>query len=93
MSHNEAAGPLASATGGHWPAGHVSPESWDAAQKVAVALEVDREQEEAAKAARENLIAERMASRRVPFQAPGAAPVEGNSAVDDGEKEVLRERF
>jgi hypothetical protein len=75
-------GPLAVPAGGHYPAGWVSPEAFEAAERLAIAQEIALEQEEAAKAARENLISERIAQRRGAQE----APVVAQPAVDhDGE--------
>jgi hypothetical protein len=65
-AHNETAGPLALPNGQHWPAGWVSPESFEHAQRQAVAWEIAQEEAAAAKAAREQAITERIASRRNP---------------------------
>lgn len=61
---NDTAGPIALPNGQHWPAGWVSPESAEAAQRQLVAWELAQEEAAAAKAAREQAISDRMASRR-----------------------------
>lgn len=67
MSHTETArltGPMAVPNGSHYPAGWVSPEAHDAAERERIALELAQEQEEAANAAREQAVTERIAERR-----------------------------
>jgi hypothetical protein len=70
-----------------FPAGWVSPEAFEHAQRQAVAWELAQEGEAKAKAAREQAISDRIASRRA----------EGAAAVEDGDgKEPVRadgERF
>src|SRR5690348_6645856 len=72
---NSTTGPLAVPTGTeghvHYPAGWVSPESAEAANQAAIELELSREQEEAAKAAREQAIADRIAAQHVPAPEAG----------------------
>jgi hypothetical protein len=57
-------GPLSVPHGGHYPAGWVSPEAHEAAQRAAVAQELSREQAEAEQAAWEQAITDRLAARR-----------------------------
>jgi hypothetical protein len=52
------------------PAGWVSPEEAEAAGRLAVGREIAREQEEAARAAREQAITERIARQHVPAAEP-----------------------
>ena len=61
---NDTTGPLAFPSGDHYPAGWVRPEAAEAAERLATAREIDREQEAAARAARDNLVSERIAQRR-----------------------------
>jgi hypothetical protein len=68
--HNPLTGPLAVPAGGHHPAGWVSAEAAEAAERVAIAQELAQEEEDAANAAREQAISERIAARR------GASPAE-----------------
>lgn len=60
-----------------FPAGWVSPEAFEHAQRQAVAWELAQEDEAAAKAAREQAITDRLASRRA----------EGAAVEDDGAKD------
>jgi len=62
----------------HYPAGWASPEHSEAAERAAMGQEIDREQEQAARDARENLIAERIAARR----SAGAAEPAPEPAMD-----------
>jgi hypothetical protein len=58
-----------------FPAGHVSPEAHEAAQRAAIAEGIAREQEEAERAAREQAVTERIAGQHVPAPEPEAKPV------------------
>ena len=81
-------GPLAVPAGGHYPAGWVSAEAAEHAQRQAVAWELAQEDEAAAKAARENLISERIKAQHVP--AVEGEPVAAGPAVDhDGQHDPL----
>jgi hypothetical protein len=68
-----------------FPAGYVSPEAFEHAQRVAVAWELAQEEEEAARAARENLISERIVSRR----AEGS--LQEGAVEDDGAEDPVTE--
>jgi hypothetical protein len=68
------AGPLAVPHGGHYPAGWVSPAEHERAERERAAQELAREEEDAARAAREQAITDRLAARRgalEPEPAPG----------------------
>lgn len=93
---NDTTGPIAQAREGHFPAGHVSPEAFEHAQRQAVAWELAQEEEAAAKAAREQAITERIAQRRGDHGEPGRVTTAGTAsgpraaAVDhDGEHEAV----
>lgn len=70
---HDTTGPQSVPHGSHYPAGWVSPEAHDAAQRAAVDRELSREQEDAERAAREQAITERIAQRRDYVAEPEAA--------------------
>jgi hypothetical protein len=80
---NDTTGPLAVPAGGHYPAGWVSPEAAEHAQRQAVAWELAQEDEAAAKAARDQLISERLAERRGDHGKPVQEPAVDHDAQHD----------
>ena len=68
-----------------FPAGYVSPEAWEHAQRQAAEWELAREQEEAAQAAREQAISDRIAQRRDDH----GEPVQATTASHDDEYEPV----
>jgi hypothetical protein len=72
MSFNDTTGPIVVPADGHYPAGWASPESAEAANRAAIALELAQEREAADRADQEAAIDARIAERR-----DTAATVEG----------------